>query len=120
MSLPSSSEKLPPIRGIGVLALICSSVFIYLGIYEPISDAASHKPTVSLSRKAAFIAPMVLALGIVYTVFGERAVKYLGWGVNATVLGWAFIVFFILLGIIVYFAVENVVQSYGYSVPKKP
>jgi hypothetical protein len=115
-----SPEKLPPIRAIGVLALLLSLPIIYSGIYEPISDAASRKPTVSFSRKAAFVVPLVLALGIVYTVFGERAVKYLGWGTNATGLGWAFMIFFILVGIFTYFWVENIVESYGYSIPKKP
>jgi len=58
----------------GVLALILSLRIIYFGIYEPISDAANGKPTVSLSRKGAFIAPMVLAWGIIHSIFGERAV----------------------------------------------
>jgi len=116
MSLPSSSDKLPPVRTIGVLALVFSLVLIYQGIYQPISDAASHEPTVSLWRKGAFIAPIFFAYGITYTVLGDRAIKYLGWGVNrATPLGWAFIILMIPVGILIYLQVEATVKTYGYS-----
>jgi hypothetical protein len=116
MSLPSSPDKLPPVRTIGVLALVLGLVFFYQSIYQPISDAASHKPTISVWGKGAFIVPGLLAFGITYTVFGERTLKYLGWGVNrATPLGWAFIILWIPVGILVYMWVESVVKSYGYS-----
>jgi multisubunit Na+/H+ antiporter MnhB subunit len=115
MSSPSPLNKGIPERGIGILCLIGSLVFIYLGIYQPISDAAHHEPTVSLSMKAAIIAPLVFALGITFTVLGDKTTKYLGPRNQLSKLGWAFFIFFTILGILVYWWVQTIVKSYGYS-----
>ena len=113
MSSPSHDNF--PERGVGVLALLVSPVFIYLGIYKPISDAAHHESTISMSMKAAIIAPLILALGIVYTVFGPLTAGVLGPRNRPSIIGWAFYIFFIIVGFLVYWWVKSVVTSYGYS-----
>jgi sterol desaturase/sphingolipid hydroxylase (fatty acid hydroxylase superfamily) len=102
-------------RGIGILALVCSGVLTYLGVFQPIWDAAHHKASVSLFMKAAIVAPMVLALGLVYTILGDKAARFLGPRDRPSGLGWVFYIFFFLLGLIVYWWVKARVQSYGYS-----
>ena len=113
--MSSASNNNFPERGVGILALVGGFVFIYLGIYKPISDAANHEPSISVSMKAAVIAPLVLALGVVYTVFGPLTAGILGPRNRPSILGWAFYIFFTILGFLVYWWVKSVVNGYGYS-----
>lgn len=115
MTASSSGQEVPE-RAIGILALLGSFVFIYLGIYKPISDAANHEPTISFSMKAAIIAPLVFALGLVYTIFGPLTAGILGPRNRPSFLGWAFYIFFFILGFFVYSWVNSVVKGYGYDV----
>jgi hypothetical protein len=114
MTLPNTKDEIPE-RAIGILALLGSFVLIYLGIYQPISNAANHEWTDSASTRASIIAPLVLALGLTYTVFGQHTSVILGPRSRPSVLGWAFYIFFLILGFVVDWWVQSIVESYGHS-----
>ena len=101
-------------RGIGILVLCCGSVMTYLGVFQPIWDAAHHKANVSVLMKAAVIAPLVLALGLVYTILGDKAARFLGSRDRPSKLGWVFYIFFFGVGVVVHWWVKTRVASYGY------
>ena len=115
MSSESPLKKELSERGIGILALVGGFVLSYLGFVQPIWDASHHKSNVSVFMKAAVVAPLVLALGCVYTILGDRTVRFLGSRNRPSKLGWAFYIFFFVVGVAVYWWVKRCVESYGYT-----
>ena len=120
---PASEDDLPPPenlglseRSIGVFALVGSLVFIYLGMVSPIWDAMNGAPTVTISTSSAIFAPMVLALGITYTILGENSERYLGRRDRPSIGGWVFYILTFVLGLIGYQVVRAVIRGYGYDV----
>ena len=103
-------------RGIGVFALLGSSVFIYLGILRPLLSAMNREPTVTIGSTSAVIAPMVFCLGVTYTILGGNAERYLGPRNRPSALGWVFYVGTFAIGIGVYQAVRYIIRQYGYNI----
>ena len=101
-------------RGIGVIMLVCGSGLMYLGLVSPILHAMRHMPHVSLSPKAATLAPLAFGLGIVYSVFGSRANHILGHPQQPTKLGWIVAVVLFIVGIATYSSLKNALADYGY------
>jgi hypothetical protein len=115
--MPSPSHDNFPERGVGILALLGSVLFTYLGVYKPISDAGHYQPAVPLSTMAAILAPLLLALGVVYTLFGPLTAGILRPRNRPSLLGWAFYIFFITVGLLVYWWVKSVVTSQMWDEP---
>jgi len=103
------------VRGIGILALVGGTVIAYLSVVSPLLAASRHEESVTTSLKGAGITPLILALGIVYTFFPERAAALLGHPQKPTRLGWAFSLVFGLLGIPLYLWLKSRLREYGYG-----
>ncbi len=103
-------------RGIGVIALIASGVFIYLGYVSPLYDAISRAPSVKISMTCAGMAPMVLGLGLTYAILGDRAERYLGSRHSPSMGGRVFYLALFIIGIAGYFTLREMIRSYGYNV----
>jgi len=104
------------VRGCGILALVGGSVVAYLSVVEPLLAASRHVGRVSIFFKGAVITPLILATGVVYTVFPATATVLLGHPQRPTRLGWAFSLFFGLLGIPLYLWPKGKLREYGYEV----
>src|SRR5260221_5734179 len=75
-------------RGIGVFALVGCGVLTYLSIISPLVAASRHEESVSLSLKGAVVAPVLLAIGLINVLMGDRAAQILGRRQKPSALGW--------------------------------
>jgi hypothetical protein len=75
-------------RTAGIVLLIATAVDAFLGILRPIWDAAHHSASVPLMMKATLITPMIFGLGVIYSVFGQKASSILGPRDRPSKLGW--------------------------------
>jgi threonine/homoserine/homoserine lactone efflux protein len=104
-----------PERGVGILAIVAGAVFAYIGIVSPLVSAARHEEKVTFILEAAVIAPLALALGVLYTVLGDTAAKYLGPRQRPSRLGWVFYLFFTAIGVLAYLWLKSRLRAYGYE-----
>lgn len=102
-------------RGIGVLALVASIFFGYKGYVSPIISAVSGEPSVSISMTFAATAPLLVGLGVTYSILGDEAEKVLGSRHAPSTGGWIFYTVFFVLGLAGYFALEALLQAMGYN-----
>jgi Na+-driven multidrug efflux pump len=103
-------------RGIGILALVGAGVLAYFFIAAPLLAAARHDRHIDFSMKAACFTPLLLALGVIYTIFGDSTARFLGPRHRPSALGYVFYIFFFMLGVGLYFWMKAFLRSQGYQV----
>lgn len=103
-----------PERAIGIFALIAGLALTYLGIISPLMAAARQRESVSFPLEGVVLAPLVLAIGLVYTLFGEKAARILGLRQRPSALGWVFAIVFIGIGYVAYSWLKSTLREYGY------
>jgi threonine/homoserine/homoserine lactone efflux protein len=103
-----------PVRGYGVLGLVCGAGIAYLSIVAPLLAASRHAPSVSITLKGAAITPLALAFGIVYTLLPTQAGAILGHPQKPSKMGYVFATVFGLLGIPVYLWLKGKLIQSGY------
>ncbi len=103
-------------RGIGVFALVGCGVLSYLSIVSPLLAASRHGESVSLSMKGAVVVPVLLAIGIINVVMGERASQVLGRRQKPSALGWVIYIVAFGVGILLYQWLKSSLRGYGYGV----
>jgi hypothetical protein len=102
-------------QGLGCVALILGLPLCYIGIYKPLSDAANHTRTVHLSMQAAGIGTVVVLLGLIYLIGGDKTQKFMGDTHAPTTAGKIVYGVLFVIGLIVYFVMEKVLKGYGYG-----
>jgi threonine/homoserine/homoserine lactone efflux protein len=103
-----------PVRGFGLLGLICGAGIAYLAIVAPLLAAARHAQSVHITVKGAAITPLALAFGAVYTLLPNQASAILGHPQRPTKMGWVFATIFGLLGIPLYWWLKGKLIQSGY------
>jgi len=103
-----------PVRGFGLLGLICGAGIAYLTIVAPLLAAARHAPSVSITLKGAAITPLAFAFGAVYTLLPNQASAILGHPQRPTKMGYVFATVFGLLGIALYLWLKSHLIQSGY------
>ncbi len=106
-------RKLSP-RAAGVILLMLGGGLSYMGVVEPLRDAAAHVVKLSLSFKAAVAGPAILGTGLLYLVAPEWTCKHLGEPGKSAKTGWMVAVPLVALGGLVYAFVKATVEGYGY------
>jgi hypothetical protein len=104
-----------PVRGFGLLGLICGAGIGYLTIVAPLLAASRHAPSVPITLTGAAITPLALAFGIVYTLLPNQASAILGHPQQPTKMGYAFATVFGLLGIPLYLWLKSHLIQSGYA-----
>jgi hypothetical protein len=103
-------------RGIGVLALVGCGVLTYLSIISPLVAASRHEESVTLSLNGAIVAPVLLAIGLINVLMGDRASKILGRRQKPSALGWVIYIAAFGIGILLYQWLKSRLREYGYGV----
>ena len=108
------NRELSP-RGIGGVMIICGLGLAYLSVVMPISDAAAHSASVSISLKGSFIVPFVLLSGLLYAIFPVHMTRFAGHPQQPERRAWLLYIPLLLLGALLYLYVKSTVESYGYT-----
>ncbi|HSP61825.1 MAG TPA: hypothetical protein VLQ90_02480 [Pyrinomonadaceae bacterium] len=103
-----------PVRGFGLLGLVCGAGIGYLTIVAPLLAAARHAQSVSITLKGAAITPLALAFGAVYTLLPNKASAILGHPQRPTKIGYVFATVFGVLGIALYLWLKGKLIQSGY------
>jgi threonine/homoserine/homoserine lactone efflux protein len=122
MEAPNEQEPKPSVwdkqlseRGIGVLALVCCGVLAYLSIISPLIAASRHEERVSFSLKGAVVTPVLLTIGVIYVLMGDRTAQILGKREKPSALGWVIYIATFVLGILLYQWLKSTLRGYGYG-----
>ncbi len=109
------AKRLDTDRIIGVMASIGGLAAMYYFIIRQAIAATRHDPRVFLSVKGVMLSPVGLAIGVVYTVFGNRATQFLGDNTKRpTRTTWILIVVFCAADSFLYWWLKSFIQGYGY------
>jgi hypothetical protein len=103
----------------GLFLFLLGVVIAYLAVYSPLKGATDGAPEVSVSMKGAFIVPLLVGYGLVFTLLGPRAgALFGGWrpGEKPTLLGWALLLLLLGAGVGLYFWLVAALRGYGYVV----
>jgi len=112
----SSAKYLETDRILGVLVTIGSLAAIYYFIIRQAIGATKHDPRVFLSLKGVMLSPVVLAIGVVYAVFGSRITDALGDTTKRpTRTTWILIVLFCVADPFLYWWLKSFIEGYGYA-----
>jgi hypothetical protein len=111
-SVGPHERTIPNARAAGAFALLAGAVLAYLGIYQPISNAAQGK-TVTVSLMVTAIVPVVFLIGGVLTIFGGKSGRVLGTNRQPSRLGLFLALIFVILGLLLYGWVTTRVSGYG-------
>ena len=103
-------------RGWGFLSLLLGALLGYCSIYCPLASAVHKEPILTLSGEAVMVTPVVLVWGLVMTIFGKRAGRFLHSSPRG--LTWVGGVFFLAMagiGLLIRSCLKKVVEGYGYT-----
>ena len=103
-------------RVLGVFALVGSGALGYFFVVAPLIAASRHESSVDLSLKGVVVVPVILALGIINLVMGERARPILGRRKMPSALGFVIYAVTFGLGILLYVWLKARLRGYGYGV----
>ncbi|HEY9132881.1 MAG TPA: hypothetical protein VIM98_14100 [Dyella sp.] len=81
-----------------------------------IDEAAHHAPEITYSWKIAFGSPLVLLIGLMWMILGEKGPKYLGPAYAPTRSGAIFYVVSGVLAVVCCYAFGHYLRSFGYDV----
>jgi hypothetical protein len=112
---PLLIERLDTDRTIGILVTIGGMAAVYYYIIRQAIAATRHDPTVFLSLKGVMFSPVVLIIGVVYTVYGSRVADSLGSNKRPTRTGWFLIILFWLADMLLYWWLKRFIHGYGYE-----
>ena len=113
---PSVMDRQLSDRGIGVLALVGCGILTYLSILSPLIAASHHQESVTLSLKGAVVTPVLLAIGLINVVMGDRAAAILGRRQKPSALGWVIYIATFGIGVLLYHWLKSRLRAYGYEV----
>lgn len=103
-------------RAIGIIFLVCGLGGMYLSVISPLMAAMRQEPRISITLKGALVAPLLLGLGVVYTVFGPKATPIFGdLQHRLSGIGLVFSTICVGLGILLYIWLKQTLSEYGYQ-----
>lgn len=103
-------------RTLGLVMLVAGAFLFLLYTYTAIADAQSQLPSIDYRQKYTFIQLPLVVLGLVYTLFGEHASKWLGPTSRPSKLGWALVVVMLVASFAYVIAIERYLNLLGYAV----
>lgn len=111
MSLPDDFASRP----LGLILLAAASLAFVLNTYLPLSEAHAGADSISYSGKFVFIQPLFFVMGLVYTLFGERASVVLGPTSKPLKWGWILAAFLLGLCIAYLYLFQRYLAGLGYG-----
>jgi hypothetical protein len=103
-------------RTLGVIALATALLLCFMYTYAPIVDAQAGKATIDYSGKWVFMQPLLLGIGIVYSLFGEHTSRVLGPTTKPSIWGWVFYGTLAIACFVYVHQIEVYLRGLGYSV----
>lgn len=104
-----------PSRGVGLFMLLAGSALAYVGVIAPLRALAAGAPSVRVYLSAIALGPLVLGLGLTYSLLGPTAERWLGHPQRPTRTGWVVAAVLTALGLGLYFWVRALLRGNGYE-----
>ena len=104
-----------PSRGVGLIMLVAGSVLAYVGVIAPLRELAAGAPSVRVYLSAIAVGPVVLGLGLTYSVLGPTAERWLGHPQRPTRAGLVVTALLTAVGLGLYLWVRALLRGSGYE-----
>ncbi len=106
---PSPPERWQ--RWAGAFALVCCLFLGYLSVYKPIVDPGRHAQGISFSTMASICLPVLLYVGLVLTILGEKSARILGVSDRESRAQLVVALVLVILGFLLFLWVGNVAEK---------
>ena len=102
-------------RAIGLLLLLLGCGGVYIGVILPINEAEQKSPNISTFMKATIIAPVLIGMGLLHLVMGEKITGLIGTREKPKPTVYAIVTLLALVGLGGYVMLRQHLQNQGYQ-----
>jgi hypothetical protein len=106
-------------RGLGFCVLLMGVFTFWFGTWVPLQDAASHAARVEFNEKMLLCTPMLLGVGLLYTIMGSSAWRVMGDGGKPSKLGAALTAAVIAAGFLLMIGLRAHLEAQGYVIESR-